>query len=94
MFKVETKLFVMLKYRIVLKDILTFLRLNYRDALLITLYLVEIGTGIQKYKKDNYNIQDIVTYSRKTIKFVKQCRQLDNQNGNDSLLKKCNLFIT
>ena len=70
------------------KDILTFLRLNYRDALLITLYLLVIGTGIQKYKKDNYNIQDIVTYSRKTIKIVKQCRQLENQNGKDSLPKK------
>ena len=33
----------LLKYRILFKDILTFLGLDYRDALLIILYLIVIG---------------------------------------------------
>ena len=32
------------KYRIMFKDILTFLGLDYRDASLITLYFVVLGT--------------------------------------------------
>ena len=35
------------KYMILFKGILTFLGLAYRDALLVTLYLVVIGIGIQ-----------------------------------------------
>ena len=38
----------LLKNRIMFKDILTFLGLDYRDALLITLYFVVIGISIQK----------------------------------------------
>ena len=40
----------LLKYRILFKDILTFLRLNYRDALLKILYLIVIGIGINNPK--------------------------------------------
>ena len=39
-----------LQYRILCKDILTFLGLNYRDALPIALYLVVIGISIQKIR--------------------------------------------
>ena len=38
----------LLNYRILFKDTLTFLGLDYRDALLITLYLVVIGISIPK----------------------------------------------
>ena len=38
----------MLKKRILFKDILTFLRLDYRDASLIALYLVVIRISIKK----------------------------------------------
>ena len=38
------------KYRIMFKDILTFLGLDYRDALLITLYFVVVGISIPKIK--------------------------------------------
>ena len=38
----------LLKYRIMFKDILTFLGLDYRDASLIILYLVVLGTIITK----------------------------------------------
>ena len=41
--KFVTKL---IKYTILFKDILTFLGLDYRDALLIVLYLVVIGISI------------------------------------------------
>ena len=36
----------LLKYRILFEDILTFLELGYRDALLITLYFVVPGISI------------------------------------------------
>ena len=38
------------KYKRLFKDILTFLGLDYRDASLITLYLVVIGISIQKIR--------------------------------------------
>ena len=38
------------KYKIVLKDKLTFLGLDYRDALLITLCFVVVGISIPKIK--------------------------------------------
>ena len=38
----------LLKYRILFKDILTFLGLDFRDVSLITLYLVVIGIRVQK----------------------------------------------
>ena len=42
-------------------DILTYLGLDYRDALLIRLYLVVIGISIKKsYELDNFNIQKFV----------------------------------
>ena len=40
----------LLKYRIMFKDILTFLGLDYRDASLITLYLVVIEVSIQNIR--------------------------------------------
>ena len=40
----------LLKYRILFKDILTFLRHDYRDTSLVTLYLVVIGIIIPKIK--------------------------------------------
>ena len=40
----------LLKYRIMFKDILIFLGLDYRDASLITLYLVVIGISIPKIR--------------------------------------------
>ena len=43
--KLVEKLF---KYRIMLKDIFTFLGLDYRDASLITLYFVIIDISIKK----------------------------------------------
>jgi hypothetical protein len=46
---------------ILFKDILTFLGLVYRDASLITLYLVIIGISFQKIRKsDDFNIQKFV----------------------------------
>ena len=46
---------------ILFKDILTFLGLVYRDALLITLHLVVIGISFQKSEEsDNFNIQKFV----------------------------------
>ena len=41
--KIDEKL---LKYRVMLKDILTFLGLDDRDALLKTLYIVVLGISI------------------------------------------------
>ena len=38
----------LIKYMILVKDILTFLGLDYRDASLITVYLVVIGISIQR----------------------------------------------
>ena len=40
----------LLKYRILFKDILTFLILDYRDASLIILYLIVIGISNQKIR--------------------------------------------
>ena len=40
----------LLKYRILLKDILTFLGLDYRDASFITLYLIVIGISTPKIR--------------------------------------------
>ena len=40
----------LLKYRIIFKDILTFLELDYRDALPITLYSVDTGITTQSLK--------------------------------------------
>ena len=40
----------LLKYRIMLKDILTFLGLDYIDASLITLYFVDLGISIPKIR--------------------------------------------
>ena len=49
----------LLRYRILFKDILTFLRLDYRDSSLITLYLVVIGISIPKnYEYDNLVSQE------------------------------------
>ena len=43
------------------KDILTFLGLDYRDALLIALYLVVIGISIKKSNElENFSIQKFV----------------------------------
>ena len=45
----------LLKYRIMIMDILTYLGLGYRDASLITLHLVVLGINIQKSdQSDNY----------------------------------------
>ncbi len=38
------------KYRLMLKDILTFLRLDYRDAPLITFYFVPLGFSMPKIR--------------------------------------------
>ena len=38
----------LLKYRLLFKDILTFVGLDYRDGLLITLYLDVIGITLKK----------------------------------------------
>ena len=40
----------LIKYIILFKEILTFLGLDYRDASLITLYLVVIGSSIKKIR--------------------------------------------
>ncbi len=40
----------LLKYRILFKDILTFLGLGYRDALLMTLYFVVLGVSVPKIR--------------------------------------------
>ena len=40
----------LIKYMILVKDILTFLGLHYRDASLITVYLVVIGISIQRIR--------------------------------------------
>ena len=40
----------LLKYRIMFKDILTFLEFDYRDASLITVYFVEIEISIPKIR--------------------------------------------
>ena len=40
----------LLKYRILFKDIQTFLILDYRDALLIILYFIVIGISNQKIR--------------------------------------------
>ena len=49
----------LLRYRILFKDILTFLRLDYRDSSLITLYLVVVGISIPKnYEYDNLVSQE------------------------------------
>ena len=40
----------LLKYRIIFRDILTFLELDYIDALPITLYSVDTGITIQSLK--------------------------------------------
>ena len=54
---------------ILFKDILTFLRLDYRDALLITLYLVVIGISIPKSDEyDNHNIQKFIVKKVKNLK--------------------------
>ena len=48
---------------ILFKDILTFLVLDYRDASFIRLYLVVIGTNIQKLDEldsNNFNIYKFV----------------------------------
>ena len=53
MYKSRNKIvskFVENKYRIEFKDKLTFLGLDYRDALLITLYLVVVGISIPKIR--------------------------------------------
>ena len=63
--KVLTKFYVyllqnFLKYRILFKDIVTFLGLDYRNALLVILYLIVIGISspkirsIGKVKKFNH----------------------------------------
>ena len=38
------------KYRILFKDLLTFWELDYRDASLITLYIVVLGISIPKIR--------------------------------------------
>ncbi len=53
MFKCRTKIlskFVekLLKYRIMVKDIIMFLGLDYRDASLVTLYLLSFESVFQK----------------------------------------------
>ena len=51
----------LLKYRILFKDIFTFLGIDYRDASLIIFYLVVIGINTPKSdEKDNYIIQKVV----------------------------------
>ncbi len=40
----------LIKYRIKVKDILTFLGLDYRDALIITLYFVVLVISIPKIR--------------------------------------------
>jgi hypothetical protein len=49
MYKIVSKFVAkLIKYMILFKDILTFLGLDYRDASLIILYLIEIGISIQR----------------------------------------------
>ena len=43
----------LLKYRIMFKDILTCLLLDYRDALLITMYFVDLGISNPKIRYKN-----------------------------------------
>ena len=43
----------LLKYRIIFKDILTLLGLEYRDALPLTLYLIVPGIIISKIRKSD-----------------------------------------
>ena len=51
MYKIVSKFVAkLIKYIILFKDILTFLGLDYRDASLITLYLVEIEISIQRIR--------------------------------------------
>ena len=51
MYKIVSKFVAkLIKYMILFKDILTFLGLDYRDASLITLYLVVIGISIKKIR--------------------------------------------
>ncbi len=45
---------LLLRYRILLRDIFKFLGLDYRDASLITLHLVVIGNRIF-FKSDEYD---------------------------------------
>ena len=40
----------LLKYRIIFKDILNFLGLDYRDASLITMYFVVLGISMPKIR--------------------------------------------
>ena len=40
----------LLKYRLIFKDIFTFLGLDYRDASLITLYFLVLGISILKIR--------------------------------------------
>ena len=47
---VSTSAEKLLKYRILFKDILTFLGLNYRDAPLITLYFVVLVISMPKIR--------------------------------------------
>ena len=55
MYKCQIKILIkfvekQFKYRIMFKDIFTFLELDYRDASLITLYFVVLGISIPKIK--------------------------------------------
>ena len=55
---------------ILFKDILTFLGLVYRVASLITLYLVVLGISIKKSdESDNFNIQNLLSKSKKSTCF-------------------------
>ena len=56
----------LLKYKILFKDILTFLILDYRDASLKILNLVVIGIIVPKsFKKNNYIINNCCQKSKK-----------------------------
>ena len=58
----------LLKYRKLLKDILPFLILDYRDALLIILYLIVIGISNLKNRIDRM----ILSHKKIVIKKVKK----------------------
>ena len=55
----------LLKYMIMFKGILTFLALNYRDALLSTLYFVVLGIHIPKIRSIGVNISHKNLLSKK-----------------------------
>ena len=53
--KLESKFIEkLLKYKLMFKDILSFLCLDYKDASLLTLYFAVLGISIQKIRSIEY----------------------------------------